>query len=177
MANFVERRKESRLPYDQKVILTDGQNTMTGSAMNISRGGVFIKTLDPFPIDTRGHLTFLLPNHTGTLCVAVKVAHVIFDRFRAEIECGMGCEFLDLDASNRTLINLHIMSSQEAYVQLQKILREPRPDFAAIAACVKKLPNLVGMDLAELRYRVDRICTIFEASPDATAPGQNLVSA
>lgn len=169
MSSFIERRKDSRLPYYHKVVLTDGVKTMVGSAMNISRGGLFITSLSPFPIDTRAHAIFLLPNHPETLQVKVKIAHVVFDRFRAEVECGMGCEFFDVDASARTLINLHILSAQETYAQLQRLLAEPQPNFPAIQACLQKVPHLDGSDLAELRYRVNRICTIFEPPKSAFA--------
>lgn len=117
-------------------------------------------------MDTEGHLVFLLPNHPTSLCIQAKVVHVVVDRQRAEVDCGMGIQFGDLDPTHRSLINLFLMNQQSAYLQLRELLRAPRPDAGAIAECAGKIPLLRGLDLAQLRYKVNRICTIFEASSD-----------
>ena len=160
---FIERRKDYRLPYMQKIIFTDGVRSLTGNAMNISRGGLFVMTLDPLPVDTQGYMAFLLPHQPTSLCLKAKVAHIVFDRQRAEVECGMGFQFVDLDKSHRTLLNSHVMEDQANYLQLREVLRKDRPDAGAISTCIKRLPNLAGLDLPTLRYRVNRICTIFES--------------
>ena len=65
---FIERRKEHRLPYFEKVLFSDGQRTMTAHAINVSRGGLFVTTLDPYPIDTQGYVAFMLPSQPLSLC-------------------------------------------------------------------------------------------------------------
>src|SRR5688572_25843424 len=95
-APFIERRKEYRLPFQEKVIFSDGQKSMAAYAANISRGGIFATSLDPFPIDTQGFLAFFLPGQNSSFCVKAKVVHIVFDRQRCEIECGMGFQFLEL---------------------------------------------------------------------------------
>ena len=166
-SKFVERRREYRLPYDEKVIFTDGDKSATAYAVNVSRGGIFAKTLDPYPIDTTGFLAFFLPNHPQSFCVRAKVAHIVFDRQRCEVECGMGFQFVELDESHKSIMNLHILNEQRNYLELQKILAAERPDRAALAVCLKKMPALARLDLLGLRYRVNRICTIFEPQSDA----------
>ena len=164
--SFIERRKEYRLPYGEKVIFTDGRNSGTAYASNISRGGVFVTSLDPFPIDTLVSLAFFLPSQPHSFCVKGKVAHIVFDRQRCEIECGMGFQFLELNESQKSILNLHILNEQSTYMELKKLLAEPKPDSTEIARCLKNMPSLAKLDLLALRYRVNRICTILEPSPN-----------
>lgn len=164
-SNFIERRKEYRLPYQDKVIFTDGKSSWTAYAANVSRGGVFVTSLEPLPIDTQIHLAFMLPNHPTTLCLKAKVAHIVFDRQRCEIECGMGFSFLEMNESQKSLMNLHIVNQQTAYMELKKLLTELKPDANEISKRLRVLPNLSGQDLLALRYRVNRICTLFEPAP------------
>src|SRR5258708_818748 len=98
-STFIERRKEYRLPCTEKVIFTDSLKTGTAHTVNISRGGIFVTSLDPFPIDTQINLAFGLPEQPNCFCVKAKVAHIVFDRQRCEVECGMGFQFLELNES------------------------------------------------------------------------------
>lgn len=162
---FVERRREHRLPYEEKMIFTDGEKAMTGYAVNISRGGMFMKTLDPFPIDTVGHLAFCLPTHPQSFCMKAKIAHLVFDRQRCEVECGMGIMLLELSEAHKSILNLHILNEQKNYLELKRILAPANPDSAQLAMALKRMPQLAKLDLLALRYRVNRICTIFEPPP------------
>lgn len=166
---FTERRKEHRLPFDGKVIFTDGTISGTAYAGNMSRGGVFVASLDPLPIDTQGTLAFFLPSQPHSFCVKAKVAHIVFDRQRCEVDCGMGFQFLELTDSQRSILNLHILNEQTTYLELRKVLASPKPDSTEIARCLKKMPSLSRLDLLGLRYRVNRICTIFEPAPSLPA--------
>ena len=168
-AKFVERRKEYRLPFWDKIIFADGTRAITAYCANISRGGVFVSCMDLFPIDTVGYLAFQLPSSPTSLCVKVRVAHVVFDRQRCEVDCGMGFQFVEIGDSLRSVLNLHILNEQATYQELKKILGEARPDGEEIERCLKKIPWLRGQDLLALRYRVNRICTIFEPAPEPFA--------
>ena len=169
---FVERRKEYRLPYDEKIIFTDGSKSLTAYPANISRGGIFVKSLDPFPIDTVGFFAFFLPSHPHSFCVKAKVAHIVFDRQRCEVECGMGFQFLELGDSHKSILNLHMLNEQRSYQELKKILSEPRPDAGEVLKHTRNMPSLQKLDLLALRYRVNRICTLFEVQRDAFADGK-----
>jgi Tfp pilus assembly protein PilZ len=172
-SNFIERRKECRLPYSEKVIFTDGQRTLTAYAANISRGGVFAMSLDPWPIDTTGFLAFCLPNQEMSICVKAKVVHIVFDRQRCEIECGMGFQFQDLTDSQKSILNLYILNEQSTYRELKKLLDAKQPNTAEIARCLKRMPSLLKYDLLGLRYKVNRICTIFEPAPVSPLAGSS----
>lgn len=167
--NFTERRKEYRLPFEQRVIFADDSGSMAAYALNISRGGLFLRSLDPYPLETTGHVAFMLPGYDSTLCLRAKCAHIVFDRQRCEVECGMGFQFIDMSDEHRALLNQHIINEQEAYMQMKVLLAVPTPDPEKLATCLRILPFLKGNDLLALRYRVNRICTLFEPAMPTTA--------
>ena len=165
MAQFVERRKQYRLPYEEKIVFTDGNRSFTGYASNISRGGLFVTSLEPFPIDTKGYIAFFIPGQEENLCLKAKVVHVVFDRQRCEIENGMGFVFADLTEQQQELLNNHLTAEEAAYMELKQILSVEHPNNAELVRCLARLPSLRRHDLLALRYRVNRICTLFEADP------------
>lgn len=171
-ALFIERRKQYRLPYLEKVIFTDGKRSTTAYAANISRGGVFVTSLDPFAIDTQVQMAFHLPNQANSFCVKGKVAHIVFDRQRCEVENGMGFQFQELNEQQTSILNLHILNEQTAYMELRKVLEAKKPDAVQIASLLKRLPSLARTDLLYLRYRVNRICTLFEPAPSPYEQGE-----
>ena len=167
MSDFQEKRKEFRLPFFTRVVFTNGSKSLAANASNMSRGGVFVSTLDLFPIETTGFVAFCFPYQTKSVCLKVKVVHLVFDRQRCDVECGMGLFFLDMSDSLRSLLNLHILNEQASYMELQRLLKVARPDFTEIQKHLKAIPHLQDLDLLSLRYRVDRVCMLFE--PNVTA--------
>lgn len=167
--HFVERRKEPRLPYSEKIILSDGETSRTAYAANVSRGGFFVMSLEPFSLDTVVHLSFFLPHIASSICMKGKVAHIVYDRQRCEVECGMGVMFLELSDAQKAILNTHILNEQKAYAELKQLFDSFPPDSAEIERCLKAVPALKKLDLLSLRYKVNRIYTIFEVMPgDAT---------
>ena len=163
---FVEKRKEYRLPFEQKTVMTDGVRSVTAYSANISRGGVFLLSLEPLPLQTNVMIAFMLPSQPLSLCLKGKVAHIVFDRQRAEVECGMGVQFQDISESHRSLLNLHILNEKMAYQELKKLLEPAKPNLLELERLLKKIPTVKNRELTALRYRVNRICTIFEATPN-----------
>ncbi len=159
---LINRRREYRLPYFEKVIFTDGNRNLTAHAINISRGGLFVTTLDSFPIEASGFLAFMLSSHSRSLCIKARVAHVVYDRQRSEVECGMGLQFLEPTQVHLNILNLHILNDQNNYLALKELLKEERPNTLSLKQLKNKLPGLEHYDLLGLRYRVNRICTLFE---------------
>ena len=52
------------------------------------------------------------------------------------------------------------------YLELKKLLQPERPNLGELERFLKKMPTLKKLDLLALRYRVNRICTLFEPEPD-----------
>lgn len=172
---FIEKRRYFRLPFGEALLVTDSQSTVVGGALNISRGGVFLKTLNPLSLDSIGHVSFVLPGSKKSICFKAKVAHLVFDRQRAEVDCGMGLQFVEMDAKNQRILDQYIENEKEAYQALNQILKARRPLATNIDVHLQQLTHLRGLDLSELRYRVARICTIFEGTSlgDVGGMGRN----
>lgn len=162
--NFIEKRRFYRLPFIESVLTTDGQNTVAGRALNIGRGGVFQKTLNALPIGSVSFVSFILPGQEKSICFKARVAHLVFDRQRAEVDCGMGLQFIDVEAKHQLLLDNYIDDEKAAYLALDRVLKERRPLNAEIEKYLKQLKHLRGLDLSALRYQVARICTIFETN-------------
>lgn len=160
--HFIEKRRFYRLPFGEPLFVTDGHQTVVGQALNLSRGGLFLKTLNPLPLDALGNLVFILPGNEKSVCLKTKVAHLVFDRQRAEVDCGMGLQFVEISNSHQKMIDDFIEREKTAYLALEKVLKERRPSVNEIEKHLKQLSHLKGLDLSALRYRVYRICTIFE---------------
>ncbi|MCB0406078.1 MAG: PilZ domain-containing protein [Bdellovibrionales bacterium] len=160
--SMVDRRKDYRLPYHDRVIFSDGKTSKTAYAGNFSRGGLFVLTLDPYPIDTIVTTTFLLPNQAGSMSVKSRLAHIVFDKQRCEVDCGAGLQFLELNESQKSILNLQILNEKMGYLELKKILAPEKPSLSEVQRYLQRMPALQGLDLLELRYRVNRICTLFE---------------
>jgi hypothetical protein len=160
--NFVEKRKFYRLPFSESLLITDGKKTVCGSALNISRGGLFLKTLEPLSLDSVGHIMFLIPGQNKSISLKAKVAHLVFDKQRAEVDCGMGIQFISVDNQHQKIIDDFLDAEKNAYLSLEKVLAERRPNTADIERHLQQLSYLRGLDLSSLRYKVRRICTIFD---------------
>lgn len=92
------KRHATRAPLIvEKIPCGDGQKTFFGYAKNISRGGLFIPTVNPREPEDEFMLEFTLPktsSHTiRCLCRVVWKQH--FQR-KSGFEPGMGLRFLDL---------------------------------------------------------------------------------
>jgi Tfp pilus assembly protein PilZ len=171
MALFIERRKQYRLPFEDKVIFTDGNRSLTAYASNISKGGLFVTSVEPYPIETKGHIAFFLPGQDKCLSFKAKIVHIVFDRQRCEVDNGMGFMFADVTAEQQAVLNNHLEREQDAYLELKKVLSSERPNSEEISRCLKGLPSLRRHELLALRYKVNRICTLFEATPELQAGG------
>lgn len=160
---FTEKRQEHRLPFHKKVIFSTQNKCITAYSVNLSRGGIFLATLNPFPLNTIGNVLLFLPNQNESFCSKAKVRHIVFDRSRCDVECGMGLEFKELNESQKAILNLHVLNEETLYIELKNLLNSDElPDQNKINYYLKKLPSLKTTDIFELKYKVNRICTIFE---------------
>jgi len=67
-------------------------------SVNISAGGLFLKTDDPLPVDTPLDLEFTLPSRQQPICCSGRVAWVNHPVLlhKPELAAGMGVQFIDL---------------------------------------------------------------------------------
>jgi len=98
-----ERRIFERAPLNMLVQfkLGDMEEFMREYAVNISRGGMFIRTPEPHPEGSMIYLQFQLDNGSKLIEGLGKVVHV---NPPSHASPGMGVEFVNLDETSRSLI-------------------------------------------------------------------------
>ncbi len=99
-----ERRVHPRLPLDMLVQfrLHDMDEFMRDHAVNLSAGGMFVRTRRPQPLGSMVYLQFRLRDGVKLIEGLGKVVHV---NGAEDAVPGMGVEFVNLDEESRTLID------------------------------------------------------------------------
>jgi Tfp pilus assembly protein PilZ len=93
-----DRRFNERFNKVFSVILSGMWGDALGIARNISEGGMFVETQDPFPLGSKMKITFSYPNRDTEMTAEAEVVHLCFlnrtpagDRRR--VISGMGIRF------------------------------------------------------------------------------------
>lgn len=103
MAQSDDRRHAKRLDKVFTVYISGAWGAAFGIARNISEGGMFIETCDPYPLGSRMQVTFALPSGDradAEMTAVGEVVHLCFLNRTAgggqrEIMVGMGIRFLN----------------------------------------------------------------------------------
>ncbi len=108
-----DKRAGERMPVGLGVRLSYGtlDEFVDRFAVNISRGGVFIRTREPRPVGTR--VSFELRLHTGEVVIrgegVVRWIQAESASSRPPTTPGMGIQFTDLDEGSRALVERMVM--------------------------------------------------------------------
>lgn len=102
-----ESRKEPRVSIFVRVDFKDKEDFIYYYSRNLSRGGIFIQTVDPLPPGTPIFLQLSLPGNPQPLEVESKV---IWSRKEENEEGnksipGMGIQFLRIDEQNKKILD------------------------------------------------------------------------
>jgi Tfp pilus assembly protein PilZ len=94
------RRECQRFDKVFTVYISGAWGAAFGIARNISDGGMFIETCDPYPLGSRMQVTFSLPSGETEMTAVGEVVHLCFlnrtaGGGRREIMVGMGIRFLN----------------------------------------------------------------------------------
>ena len=165
MIRSIEKRSDVRLPFTSRVLFSNDKGIMVAHGLDLSRGGMFVRTLDTYSIDDLGILSFTLPGVKRVISVKSRIAHIIFDKQRCEIECGLGIQFHDLSSETSEAIRRFLSGQKEAYRELQTLLSNDKPNLSDLSGCLSRIPSISEKDILGLRYRVNRICTLLEDRP------------
>lgn len=104
-----DRRTHQRVFIDVLVNYTNYKIFFCNPAMNISKGGVFIKAKKPEPKGSEIRMVFRLPNSSREIHTIGKVVFVNQDRRQS----GMGIKFTDITPENLNLIGNYVKSFYE----------------------------------------------------------------
>ena len=106
----MERRKQERVPLDVpvRIYVRDTNQFTQQHAINISRGGLFVRMESPPPLRTTIDLEFYLTPHGGAVRAQAEVVRSTPWRGRPVGLCGMGLRFTDISEKARHLIEATI---------------------------------------------------------------------
>lgn len=88
-------RSTVRYPLKLRVEFREDLPEKVLTSVNISEGGLYLRTLNPLPGGTRCHVKFTLPHDTHAIEVATEVVRSLPLETQLEIEPGMGLRFID----------------------------------------------------------------------------------
>lgn len=114
-----DRRRDRRFDKVFSVYIAGAWGSAFGIARNISEGGMFIESSDPYPLGSRMQVTFYLPDSDAEMTAVGEVVHLCFlNRTAAggsrEVLVGMGVRFTGFVQENTQQV-----TSQVAMAQLQ----------------------------------------------------------
>jgi len=99
-----ERQSHTRAPVQFPVEYIQAGTAGHGTCLNLSRGGMFISTPQPVPLESQVSLTFTLPNLSHTFSVLARVVWMRNEAIEPSAAEGMGVQFLDPKPSETALI-------------------------------------------------------------------------
>ncbi len=102
------RRTDPRYARRLDVEVIAGEEKRTATTRNISLGGLFIETDQPYPLQTHLQIRFKIPTHPETIEVSGEVRWV--EPGDADQPCGMGIRFQGLRAREVWALNRYFQS-------------------------------------------------------------------
>lgn len=106
-----ERRKEQRIPVEIEVKYSTGDSFVVDWTMNISRGGMFIRTPNPLPVGSNLKIYFSVPGAQEGIYAEGIV------RWRVEpsdpnVIPGMGVEITNINEDSRNILEEFIRKKE-----------------------------------------------------------------
>jgi uncharacterized protein (TIGR02266 family) len=112
-----DRRKHQRVSIDVLVNYTNYKIFFCNPAMNISKGGIFIKAKNPEPKGSEIKMVFRLPDNSREIHTTGKVVFVNKNRGQS----GMGIKFTDITPEDLTLVENYVKSFREEGGELEGV--------------------------------------------------------
>lgn len=109
-----ERRKHVRRPVNMQVKYRSLDTFFYDYAINVSHGGIFIKTRRPLPRGTEVELEFEIPEAPKTFVTKGLVVRVVLPGEDEYEPSGMGIEFEPISKEDKDLIDMLWRNSVEA---------------------------------------------------------------
>ena len=106
-----DRRKEIRRHLLVLRVCGENDNIFFGYAKNLSRGGIFIATVNPRTVGDEFTISFKLPDCGDKVVCTCRVTWVREYSPKTSLEPGMGICFIDLDQAIKTKIEEWVKKS------------------------------------------------------------------
>jgi uncharacterized protein (TIGR02266 family) len=85
-----------KIRVDIRVDIEEGTPEESLTCINISEGGIYLRTLAPLPDGSILHVKFTLPRDTETIELTAKVVRTFPLGIQLDVEPGMGLQFVDI---------------------------------------------------------------------------------
>jgi len=105
---FVERREHPRAVVKIEIEFKHTIDFVSSYMLNISKGGLFIKTDEALPLDTIVFLRFTLPDDNKPIETAGKVVWCNTRKEKGYFPNGMGIKFLKLHSNDAEKIKIFV---------------------------------------------------------------------
>jgi uncharacterized protein (TIGR02266 family) len=99
-----ERREEPRVEAEIEVRYRTAQEFLSAYSLNISGGGIFVRTSEPLPLNRVVRLRFMLPDVSHRFEVSGIVVWSNPGSSRSSLPPGMGIKLVDLDPRSKQLL-------------------------------------------------------------------------
>lgn len=109
--SYEERRKFPRIDTSIKVNFDNGMESFTEFTLNLSLGGLYIKTIRPLAMDSVITVDFKLPGFEHTFSINGKIVWRKTEG-TGEEPPGMGIEFMDLSSEDKQILIQYVARSQ-----------------------------------------------------------------
>jgi uncharacterized protein (TIGR02266 family) len=98
--NITERREHLRAEASIEIEFKKDIDFVTSYMLNISKGGLFLKTDNAYPLDTIVFLRFTMPGDTQPIETEGKVVWCNNNQRKGYFPLGMGIKFLKLEPND-----------------------------------------------------------------------------
>jgi uncharacterized protein (TIGR02266 family) len=89
-------RTSPRLPIKMRVEIVEEKPEKVLPSVNLSEGGIYLRTLEPVPENTILHIKFTLPHDNDAIELTAEVVRFLSLGTRLEMEPGMALRFIDM---------------------------------------------------------------------------------
>jgi len=105
-----DRRKDPRYDVKIKVDYSTKGIFVSNYVTNLSKGGVFIETATPLPLQSQIHFTFMLPDINVKIEATGKVVWTYdVKKGTGKVVSGMGIKFTDLSPQHKAQIEEYLI--------------------------------------------------------------------
>ena len=101
MSSTQEKRRQSRLPFSVDVQIRTPEHTTTATTKDICTTGLFVREVEPFPLDTECEVEILLSSGDEELPIKARGRVVRQVEGLQEGLQGMGIKFVEMDDSSQ----------------------------------------------------------------------------
>jgi len=108
-----EQRTAPRAPAKIEVMFREYGAFVKVYMLNVSNGGIFVKTEDPFPLEHPVHLRLILPSESTPLEIEGRVVWINPRGRKNAFPKGMGIQFINMDDAARTRMNEFVKKYQK----------------------------------------------------------------